>query len=212
MAEAAPQAQRTNRDRSAEERHDHELGLVLQLIRAGEYRRAMQRPASGGLAEGTPEELRDALQGKFYQEPYPQAAPADREFDPRASRPEEATALAAAVSTLVLHGWHPLWCVVCDEAWLWIARQRERLLAVASPDGEPPGVQLNYDFMAWYIDPVATQSGWVRRTMAAEPSGLHSSKSASNDRVRTGAAPGSALRWAGSRRRHGVRDRVAGAD
>ena len=79
---------------------------------------------------------------------------------PGASRPEEATALAAAVSTLVLHGWHPLWCVVCDEAWLWIARQRERLLAVASPDGEP-AVQLNYDFMAWYIDPVATQSGWA---------------------------------------------------
>ena len=40
---------------------------------------------------------------------------------PRATRDSEATELARAVATLVRHGWHPLWCVVFDEAWLWLA-------------------------------------------------------------------------------------------
>ena len=74
---------------------------------------------------------------------------------PAAARPEEAAALAAAVATLVRHGWHPLWCLVFDEAWTWLSRMRG-VLAALVPRAAP-----NCDFMAWYIDPVKSERGWV---------------------------------------------------
>ena len=89
------------------------------------------------------------------------------DFETFAARPEEAAALAAAVATLVRHGWHPLWCLVFDEAWTWLSRMRGVLAALV------PGARPNCDFMAWYIDPVRCERGWVphrdRRNMPVMP-------------------------------------------
>ena len=70
--------------------------------------------------------------------------------------PPEAQALARAVATLVRYGWHPLWCLVFDEAWLWLARMAPVLGSLVNSLARP-----NCDFMAWYIDPIKSQRGWV---------------------------------------------------
>ena len=61
---------------------------ALQLARAGEYRRAVQRLLSSGLAQGSVDELADALQAKFLRGNFPQAQPLDCPFlAPRRARP-----------------------------------------------------------------------------------------------------------------------------
>ncbi|CAE8603708.1 unnamed protein product, partial [Polarella glacialis] len=60
-----------------EEAADLELGRVLQLIRAGELRRAVDRLCSLGLAQGSAEELAQALRSKFVVGAFPQAEPLD---------------------------------------------------------------------------------------------------------------------------------------
>ena len=75
---------------------------------------------------------------------------------PHATSTVEAAALATAIARLVRGGWHPLWCLVFDEAWLWLSRMRHVLEGVINESAAP-----NYDFMAWYIDPVQSQAGWV---------------------------------------------------
>jgi hypothetical protein len=86
---------------------------------------------------------------------------------PGAAPSQEAGALAAAIATLVRGGWHPIWSLVFDEAWLWLGRVRGVLSAMAANPSAAP----NFDFMAWYIDPTTSQSGWVphrdRRNMPA---------------------------------------------
>eukprot|EP00973_Karenia_brevis_P029165 4023152-Karenia_brevis.AAC.1 len=57
-----------------------ELGMVLQLVRNGELRKAMQRLCSAGLAQGSAEELAAALQNKFICGECPQAEARDESF------------------------------------------------------------------------------------------------------------------------------------
>ena len=87
-----------------------------------------------------------------------------------ATEPLEANALARAVATLVRYGWHPLWCVVFDEAWLWLARIAPILSSLVHPEATP-----NYDFMSWYIDAAKCKKGWTphrdRCTMDFQPDG-----------------------------------------
>lgn len=68
----------------------------------------------------------------------------------------EAQVLARAVASLVQHGWHPLWCLVFDEAWLWLSRIAPVLRAMVNESASP-----NCDFMSWYIDPTKCDKGWV---------------------------------------------------
>ena len=65
-----------------------------------------------------------------------------------AATASESQALAAAISTLKLHNWHPLWAVVYDEAWVWLGRQ-----CAALTTGLAVGIEPNWDFMAWYVLP-----------------------------------------------------------
>eukprot|EP01043_Picozoa_sp_COSAG02_P056997 COSAG02_NODE_6847_length_3329_cov_2.747368_2_plen_339_part_00 len=86
---------------------------------------------------------------------------------PHATTAVEAAALATAIARLVRAGWHPLWCLVFDESWLWLSRMRRVLEAVINKDAVP-----NFDYMAWYIDPCRSEAGWVphrdRRSMPVE--------------------------------------------
>ena len=66
-----PAARRASSPRDASEERDRELARVLQLVRAQEYRRAMQRLTSSGLADGAPADLAQALQEKFYRGAFP---------------------------------------------------------------------------------------------------------------------------------------------
>ena len=75
-----------------EDSDERVLGRVLQLARAGEYRRAVQLLTSNGLAEGSAEDLATALQQKFrIGSDLPQPGAVDVAFALR--RPTDATRL-----------------------------------------------------------------------------------------------------------------------
>jgi hypothetical protein len=48
-------------------------------------------------------------------------------------------------NSLVSLGWHPLWIVVCDEAWSAMLALQNLLAGVASD------TRLNWDFWAWFV-------------------------------------------------------------
>ncbi|ELR23941.1 uncharacterized protein ACA1_075190 [Acanthamoeba castellanii str. Neff] len=69
--------------------------------------------------------------------------------------PFRVSLLAEAVATLVRFGWHPVWVIMYDEAWLMAYAVHLLMRQVVNCD-----LQFNADFWAWYIDPVLQEKGW----------------------------------------------------
>ena len=85
--------------------------------------------------------------------------------DPSADAMVQST--AEGIALLRQWGWHPLFILVFDEPWLLFSALRP-ILAVANPASTD--FALNWDFMAWFLDPAQQERGWPphrdRRTLA----------------------------------------------
>ena len=68
------------------------------------------------------------------------------------------------MARLVQHGWHPLWVLVFDEPWLLAARLRSILHGAVNTSQD---FGLNWDWMAWYLDP--TRQAFHPRRQQALP-------------------------------------------